>query len=139
MYVVRVVGAAIVQQGRCLAAQRGPGLSAAGKWEFPGGKIEPGESPRAALVREIEEELGVSIAVGEHLGRGEAPGDRSTIQLDVYAARVVRGTPAPTEHSQIQWLEADALAALDWAAADVPVLPRVVAWLREAGAKATGD
>ena len=67
-----VVGAAIARGKKCLVTQRGPGMSLAGKWEFPGGKVESNESPRAALAREIVEELGLRISVGELLGTGTA-------------------------------------------------------------------
>ena len=65
---VHVVGAAIMNDGRCLAAQRGPSMQMAGKWEFPGGKVEPGETPEVALTRELREELAISAEVGEWLG-----------------------------------------------------------------------
>ena len=77
-----VVGAAIVRDGRCLVAKRSPTMRAPGKWEFPGGKVEVGETPHDALVREISEELGVTIEVGALLGRGTA----TPIVLDVYLA-----------------------------------------------------
>ncbi len=105
-------------------------MSAAGKWEFPGGKVEPGESFGEALVREIAEELGIEIAVGHHLGRGEARTLHYAIVLDVYSATLTTGTPRPTEHAELRWLGADELSNLDWAEADIPVLPKVAAWLR---------
>ncbi len=127
---LHVVGAAIVQQDRCLVAQRGAAMSLAGKWEFPGGKIEPGESPTAALTREIAEELGLQIAVGELLGTGTATVGARLITLDVYAATIVSGTTALREHAQVVWASADDLTRLDWADADIPCLPPVKAWLR---------
>jgi 8-oxo-dGTP diphosphatase len=129
VYVVRVVGAAIVRHGRCLVAQRGAQMSSAGKWEFPGGKVEPGERPEDALAREIAEELGIVILVGPWIGRGEARARRSVIVLDVYAAELTGGEPHPTEHAELRWLKADELSSLDWAEADVPILPSVAAWL----------
>ena len=99
-------------------------------WEFPGGKVGPGESPEEALRREIREELGVEIRVGSRLGRGRGlTGDRVVV-LDVYLARIVRGAVRPVEHRDWGWFDAEALVGLDWAAPDVPVLPAVVAILK---------
>src|SRR6185369_5089789 len=124
---VHVVGAAIVRDGRCLAAQRGPGMRLPGKWEFPGGKVEDGEDPRAALVREVREELGLEIAVGELLGTGsDAGGDgggRVVVRLDVYLATVSGGELRLLEHNAVRWLRLAELDAVDWAAADRPLLP----------------
>ncbi len=127
--VVHVVAAAIERAGRCLVAQRGPGMTLPGKWEFPGGKVEPGEPPEAALSREIQEELGVRIEVGRLLGTGSAPAGDKLIRLDVYAARVVAGEVALSEHARVVWAEAEELASFDWADADVPSVPAVAEWL----------
>jgi len=105
-------------------------MSLAGKWEFPGGKVEPGESPTAALTREIAEELGLQIAVGELLGTGTATVGARLITLDVYAATIVSGTMALREHTQVVWASAEDLTRFDWADADIPCLPPVKAWLR---------
>ena len=130
---LHVVGAAIVQGQKCLVTQRGPAMTLAGKWEFPGGKVEPGESASAALAREISEELNLTIAVGELLGTGRAMVGPKEITLDVYGAVITGGSLVLREHSQALWVEADALAAFDWADADVPSVPHVVAWLRRQG------
>lgn len=120
---IHVVGAAILDGARCLVAQRGAGMSEAGRWEFPGGKVEPRESPQAALVREIREELGTAIAVGAWLGRGEAIVGGRAIVLDVYAATREGGDPEPREHAALRWIGADEIGALDWPEADRPILP----------------
>lgn len=129
---VHVVGVALLRNGRCLVAQRPEGTSFALRWEFPGGKVEPGELPRAALERELHEELGVQILVGEWLARGEAVGDKVHIVLDVFAGRLTTGEPQALEHRQLAWCSADELGTLEWADADVPVVPVVQARLREA-------
>ena len=129
---LRVVGAAIIDAGRCLVARRGATMSAAGKWEFPGGKIEVGETAAAALVREIAEELGVLIQVGEGLGRSEVPAGSRRLTLEVFTAWPIRGTPVAREHSAIRWVTAAELDELDWADADVPHLPAVRAALARA-------
>ncbi len=132
--VVQVVGAAVVRgdtaDGReVLVAQRGSG-PLAGLWEFPGGKVEPGEDHEAALVRECAEELGVTVAPEAFLGEvpldgavaGGAPG---TSTLRVWSARLVAGEPVAHEHRDLRWVRAADLEALDWIAADRPLLPAV--------------
>ncbi|TFV78443.1 NUDIX domain-containing protein [Blastococcus sp. CT_GayMR19] len=127
--VVQVVGAAIVDGERVLVAQRSGGPYD-GCWEFPGGKVEPGESDLTALTREIEEELGVAIVPQSFLGEvlldgvvgGGAPGV-STLRL--WSARIAAGRPVAHEHGEIRWLGAGELEGLDWIAADRPLLPAV--------------
>lgn len=98
-------------------------MSEAGRWEFPGGKIEPREAPQAALVREIREELGIAIAVGPWLGRGEAVVGGREIVLDVFAATRLAGVPSPGEHAELRWIGADEIDRLVWPEADRPILP----------------
>jgi len=124
--VLEVVGAAIVDGDRVLAAQRGPGRSQAGLWEFPGGKIEPGETPEAALVREIREELGVDVAVGAQVGRVEHDYGTRRIALTVFSCRIAGGTLTPTEHSELRWMPRAELGALKWAPADAPIMEQLV-------------
>lgn len=127
---VHVVGAAIIDGDRCLVAQRGPGMPLPGAWELPGGKVEPGEDPREALRREIAEELGIRVEVGEFLGQGSARAGGRLVQLDVYLARWQSGEIALAEHQGWRWVSAEELPALAWAAADLPVLPALDAHLR---------
>ncbi len=115
-----VVGAAILRQGRVLAARRSYPDIAAGRWEFPGGKVEPGESPEAALAREIAEELGCTIEVTGWLD-GSAP-IGTTHVLTVALARLVAGDPKPHEHDAVRWLGADELGDVDWLEPDRPFL-----------------
>ena len=130
MSAIRVVGAAIVREGACLVVQRGPGMSLAGKWEFPGGKVEVGESAPGALAREILEELGLEIVVGEHLGTGRATVGVKRIVLEVYGATIAGGSLELREHSSAVWASAEQLRAFDWAEADIPSVPNVSQWLR---------
>jgi 8-oxo-dGTP diphosphatase len=123
---LHVVGAAILRDDTCLVARRGEGRAFSGLWEFPGGKVEAGETPEAALAREIQEELGLTIRVLEHLGRGTADLGPRSIVLDVYEARLEHGTLVMTEHSDVRWASEDELRALAWASADVPVVPAVL-------------
>lgn len=130
MKLVHVVGAAILEAGKCLVAQRAARMSLAGKWEFPGGKVEPGEAAQVALVREIREELGLSVRVGQLLGSGSAPVGDTLIRLDVYAAWILEGSLQLKEHAQVVWATAEELPQFDWADADVPSVASVAAWLR---------
>jgi 8-oxo-dGTP diphosphatase len=128
--VVYVVGAAVIRRGRCLVAQRGPTMSAPGRWEFPGGKVEGGETPRVALARELREELAIDASIGRWLGRGRARRPDAQIVLDVYAASLVAGEPRIGEHSAVAWLVGTELLDLEWAEPDVPIVPAVLAALR---------
>lgn len=122
-----VVGAAIIRDGRVLAARRTFPAEAAGRWEFPGGKVEPGETPEAALVREIAEELGCRITVDGWLDGEAAIGD--THVLTVARAVLLDGEPFPHEHDAVRWLGADELDDVDWLEPDRPFLPELRALL----------
>lgn len=122
---IRVVAAAIVRDGRVLAALRGPDMRLAGHWELPGGKVEAGEGDRDALRREIAEELGVEVRVGDGLGESVFAYDAVTVRLVAYTCSVEAGEPVPTEHAEVRWVGADELDALLWAPADVPLLAAV--------------
>jgi 8-oxo-dGTP diphosphatase len=127
---LHVVGAAILDAGRCLVAQRGPGMSLPGKWEFPGGKVERGEDPRAALARELREELGIETSIESLLGTGHDAAGELAVRLDVYLARLTGGQLRLLEHSATRWLAAAELDELDWADADRPLLPLLRSHLR---------
>jgi 8-oxo-dGTP diphosphatase len=127
--VVQVVGAALLDGDRVLAAQRAGGPYD-GLWEFPGGKVEPGESQLAALERECAEELGVVVETGAFLG--EVPldgvvggGPRGASTMRVWAARIVSGEPVGHEHAALRWVTAEELDDVEWIAADRPLLPAV--------------
>jgi 8-oxo-dGTP diphosphatase len=117
-----VVGAAIYDAaGRLLAAQRDRPPQYAGLWEFPGGKVEPGETPEVALARECREELGVEIDVGALVGEVSIPIGR----LRVYRARLLSGEPTPREHRELRWLEPGELDDVPWISADRPLVERL--------------
>ena len=127
--VVQVVGAALVDGDRVLVAQRSGGPYD-GCWEFPGGKVEPGESQLAALARECAEELGVVVEAGNFLG--EVPldgvvggGPRGASTMRVWSARIVSGEPVAHEHAALRWVTADELDDVEWIDADRPLLPAV--------------
>jgi 8-oxo-dGTP diphosphatase len=113
-----VVAAAIERDGRYLAARRTKPDWAAGRWEFPGGKVEPGESETDALVREIREELGVEIAVGMRVP-GEWP-LHDDLVLHLYVATLIDGEPQPLDHhDELRWLPPDEFNAVSWLESDV--------------------
>ena len=118
-----VVGAAIVRGGRVLACRRTAPASAAGRWELPGGKVEPGETPEAALVREVREELGCEIAVSQWLAAEEPIS--AALVLRVATASLLDGEPEPVEHDAVRWLAADELGDVDWLDPDRPFLPEL--------------
>ena len=113
-----VVGAAIVDGGRVLACRRTHPAEAAGRWEFPGGKVESGETPENALRREIAEELGCRIEVVSWLPGATRIGE--THELRVALSRVVTGTPTPLTHDRLRWLTAAELDQVDWLEPDRP-------------------
>ncbi len=122
-----VVGVALLREGRVLAARRSGPPALAGLWEFPGGKVEPGEDPRATAVREIAEELCCTIEVTGWVDETmvSAPDEPSGFALRVATARLVDGDPVPTEHDAVRWLRADELGRVRWAEADLPFLAEV--------------
>lgn len=115
-----VVGAAIIRDGAVLAARRTAPPEAAGRWEFPGGKVEQGESPEEAIVREIDEELGCRISLTDWLPGTAQIG--ATHELRVACGVLIRGEPTPTEHDLIRWVTADELEGVDWLDPDRPFL-----------------
>ena len=128
---VIIVGAAIIAKGRVLACERAEPPEMAGKWEFPGGKVEPGEGEAEALVRECDEELGVSIEVGGRVGDDIVLGHGRAV-LKVYAARLVNGAqPRAIEHSALRWLAVDELNSVPWLPADAPIVAALVPLLKE--------
>jgi 8-oxo-dGTP diphosphatase len=119
----QVVGVALVEGGRVLAARRSGPSALAGLWEFPGGKVEPGEDPEATAVREISEELGCTIEVTAWL-EGETAISEDLV-LRVATARLVAGDPVPGEHDAVRWLRADELGQVAWADADKPFIEAI--------------
>lgn len=125
---IAVVAAALVRDGRVLAARRSAPHRLAGGWEFPGGKLEPGEDAVTALVRECREELGVTVTVGAELATATGDG----IELALHAATLTGGTPRPLEdHDELRWLDVDSLHDVEWLPVDLALLPAVAAHLRD--------
>ena len=120
---VRVVGAALLRDGRVLASRRTEPPRLAGLWEFPGGKVEPGESDAEALVRELREELQVDVEVGDQLGQELPIGE--TAVLRVYVCRLLSGEPALVDHDAHRWLSAADLLDVPWIPVDLPLVEQL--------------
>ncbi len=115
---MRVTAAVIEERGRVLLARRGPGRNLAGKWEFPGGKVEPGETPEESLARELEEELAIRTRVGELLCRTSFEHDGMTLELLVYRVERTGGEPQLREHLELAWVSPEEVASFDLADSD---------------------
>ncbi|MCH0540119.1 (deoxy)nucleoside triphosphate pyrophosphohydrolase [Streptomyces sp. MUM 203J] len=120
-----VVAGAVYHQGRLLAARRSAPPELAGRWELPGGKLEAGEGPREALVRELREELGIEAEPGERIP-GEWPLGRGYV-LRVWTARVRSGEPRPLQdHDELRWLARHEWDSVEWLDQDVPAVREAV-------------
>ncbi|GAB3217750.1 (deoxy)nucleoside triphosphate pyrophosphohydrolase [Algoriphagus aestuariicola] len=122
MKTIPVTCALIIHEGKVLAAQRSESMDLPGKWEFPGGKVEEHEDPKECLRREIREELGIEIIVGEALMPSLFSYPSRTIRLLPFIARWKSGEIRMSEHSQVLWLERNSLLSVDWAEADIPIV-----------------
>src|SRR5437763_14173 len=117
-----IVAAAIITDGRVLACERSAPPEVAGRWEFPGGKVEPGESDQQALARECAEELGVRVEVGDRVGP-DVPLAHGRAVLRVFAVTLLDGDrPRALEHASMRWLAADELDSVNWLPADRPIV-----------------
>lgn len=121
--VIEVVAAVIEHDGLVLACRRRPEKAAGGKWEFPGGKVELGETDAEALVREIQEELGIVIEVTGPLRTDDTEVGSNVIRLVCLRARLQGEVPTTSlDHDELRWVRRGDLAALDWAAPDLPAV-----------------
>jgi 8-oxo-dGTP diphosphatase len=122
---IDVTAAILIEHGRVLIARRRPGASQAGLWEFPGGKVRPGESPEQCLKREILEELGVQVAVGEFFGENVHAYEDQTIRLLAYGVRVKSGTISANDHAELAWVAVADLHRYRFCPADVPLTEKL--------------
>jgi len=124
---VQVVGAVIRDEKQgYLCALRGGEMSLAGFWEFPGGKVEFGEDHKAALNREIKEELTCSIEIGDHIASVTHDYENLRVHLHTYFATLEEGTPAAKEHQELRWVSLHDLRQLNWAPADIPTVDKLL-------------
>lgn len=122
MKIIPVSCLILLHQGKVLATQRSKTMDLPGLWEFPGGKVEFGESPAACLTREIWEELSIGIQIGKPLTPVLHAYPDKSIQLIPFLAIWESGTLQLAEHVQYQWLAQQELLSLDWAPADLPIV-----------------
>jgi len=126
LHEIEVVGAAIIDGNKVLAAQRSQVMKSPLKWEFAGGKVQKGETHEAALKRELREELGIDVSVGSFIAKGTSIVDDKLVNLYVYSAQILEGVPKASEHAQIMWIDIENIMKLDWAEADLPACERIL-------------
>lgn len=126
--VVSVVGAIIKSGDSIFATQRGYGEFKDG-WEFPGGKVEPGETPEQALVREIKEELDTTISVDQYVDTIEYDYPTFHLSMRCYICSIVTGDLLLKEHEAAKWLTKDALDSVSWLPADITLIPKLKEYL----------
>ena len=124
MKIIRVAAAIILHEGRIFATQRGYGKYK-DFWEFPGGKIEPGETPQEALVREIHEELDLRIAVGKYACSVEYDYPSFHLSMQCFRCQITSGKPKLLEHEAARWLSREELLTVGWLPADLLILPEI--------------
>lgn len=125
--IIKVAAAIIIQDHKVFSAQRGRERSLAHLWEFPGGKIEENESPRQALIREIQEELLIEVDVASKaFDKVRHDYDFGRVELTTFICQLKSETPQLTEHVDYKWLSVDQLLELDWAPADIPTVKKLI-------------
>lgn len=132
MKIVLVAAVALIDpDGRVLLAQRPEGKSLAGLWEFPGGKVDPGETPEAALIRELHEELGIETwqSCLAPLTFASHSYDDFHLLMPLFACRRWNGIVAPMEGQRLAWARASELTSYDMPPADLPLIPILREWL----------
>ena len=132
MKTIKVVAAIIIHEGKIFATQRGYGEFKDG-WEFPGGKIEPGETPQEALVREIKEELDTEIELKDFLETVEYEYPEFHLSMDCFFCRIKAGNLVLKEHEAAKWLTADALDSVDWLPADRGLIEGIRYYVQNGG------
>lgn len=128
MKTIRVVAAIIIENGKLFATQRGYG-DFKGGWEFPGGKIDAGETPEEALVREIKEELDTQVEVLELLDTVEYDYPNFHLSMDCFICKIKSGNLVLKEHEAAAWLTKETLYSVDWLAADLGLIPQIEKYL----------
>ena len=121
---VKVVAAVIKNKDKIFATQRGYG-DYKGWWEFPGGKIELGETPQQALIREIREELDTEIAVGDYIATIEYDYPTFHLSMDCFWCTLVNGNLTLKEHEAAKWLDRNTINSVDWLPADITLIDQI--------------
>lgn len=121
-----VTGAIIIENGKVLIARRAPSEPLALSWEFPGGKVEKGETFEQCLTREIKEELGVDISVGDFFCESVFEYPKGVIKLQTYISEITGGDIELTVHDKLAWATKDELLEFDLLPADVPIAQRII-------------
>ena len=124
MKTIKVVAAVIKDNGRIFATQRGYG-DFKGGWEFPGGKIEEGETPQEALKREIREELDAEIVVGDLIDTIEYDYPTFHLSMDCFWCKIVNGNLVLKEHQAARWLDKDTITDVQWLPADIELVEKI--------------
>ena len=124
MKTIRVVAAIIMHEGKVFATQRGYGEFKDG-WEFPGGKIEDGETPQDALIREIKEELDTEVEVGELLDTVEYDYPKFHLSMDCFICEIKSGNLTLKEHEAAKWLTKETLDSVEWLPADQGLVEKI--------------
>ncbi len=127
MRFTEVTCAVIVRDGLILATRRGKDMDHAGLWEFPGGKLHPGETYEECLIREIKEELNVTVRITGELVPSEFQYPQKRIKLIPFWAEIVEGTLYSVEHDRVEWFSPSQLMRLAWPGADMPIVEQVIA------------
>lgn len=133
-HTIHVVAAIIERSGTVFAARRNEHRTAGGLWEFPGGKVESGETPEAALQRELKEELAIEATVGRFIDQSRTVLRAQAIEMSCYAVSLLGRDPErSTDHDAMMWIGLDKLTSLDWAPADIPIIERLPVTLGKHG------
>jgi bis(5'-nucleosidyl)-tetraphosphatase len=122
---IDVTAAVLIENGKVLIARRSPGASQAGLWEFPGGKVRPGESTAHCLKREIREELGIEIEVAEFFAESVYAYEDKTIRLMAYRVRIERGELSANDHAELAWVAPADLSRYQFCPADLPFVEKL--------------
>lgn len=128
---ITVAAAILEREGKILIAKRKKDDPLKGKWEFPGGKVEPNETPQECLIRELEEELGIKAKIKNFVCSSQYKYPHLSINLLVYTAEYISGELHAKEHEEIKWVKPEDLKLYDFPAADKPIIEKILAFIHD--------